>query len=75
MSTKADDTLKSINDLKSTQSKLINSVDGHNDRLKLFDAKPDVVKNKTESYDISFSNLNVQIDSFSNYINSFYRGF
>lgn len=44
MSPGTDDILKSINDLKSTQSKLINSVNGQNDHLKSLTSKFDVAK-------------------------------
>lgn len=52
MSPKADDVLKSINELKSTQSKLINLVNGQNNHLKSLNAKLQIVKNKMKSYDI-----------------------
>lgn len=65
MDDKINDILKSINDLKTTQSKLINSINGQNQQLKSLTTKIDNIQSKMESYDNLFSDLNSKIDSIS----------
>jgi len=47
------------------QTKLISLVNEHNNLLKSLYAKIDNVQTKMKSYDVSFSDSNIKIDSFS----------
>lgn len=65
MDAKINDIIKSISDLKTTQTKLISSVNGQNNQLKLLTTKIDNIQTKMESYENSFSDLNDKIDTLS----------
>lgn len=71
MDGKLNNILKSINDLKFTQFKLINTVNNQNNQIKSLIVKIDNIQTKIDSYDVFFSELNIKIDSFSAKITSF----
>lgn len=65
MVAKINNNIKTINDSKTTQTKLISSINGQNNQLNLVTVKIDNIQTKMKSYDSLFSDLNDKIDAFS----------